>query len=49
MIKACRIWIKNVPSNYNDNDEEGKTKKHIIYDRDPKDILSKIGDCITLN
>lgn len=47
MIKACRIWIKHAPAGYQDN-EEGP-KRHIIYDRDPKDILNKIGDCISLN
>jgi len=49
MIKACRIWIKTIPPELQEPISEDAPKKHIIYDRQPNDILSRIGDCISLN
>ncbi|CAL6078446.1 Outer-arm_dynein gamma [Hexamita inflata] len=51
MIKSCRIWIKTIPKELQvtESEEGQRTKQHIIYDRMPKDILHRIGECITLN
>jgi len=51
IIKACRIWIKTVPPELVVvvNEDDKKRKIHPIYDRVPKDILNRIGDCISLN
>ena len=54
MIKACRAYIKDVPEDYFETEAAAQPgqkaiKKHIIYDRQPKDLLHRLGACITLN
>jgi len=52
IIKACRIWIETISSEYvvpvADPDSK-QAKPHKLYDRNSKDILHRIGECITLN